>query len=157
MLSDAFHSFQGSQREKKNRQLVFKLSHIDTPNCARSAHCLVSNTQSGKWPQRCVWPRLTQQSLPWWAPSPGQPPCAAAGCRRAGISSQLSKQARSEHSPWQVFTVWWQVSQSCWWSVTLEDRCTDLCLGFLSYPGGAGQVHNEVPLLIQPPKMKVAM
>ena len=70
VLSDAFHSFQGSQ--KKNRQLVFKLSHIDTPNYARSACCWVSNTQSGKWPQRCAWPRLTQQSLPW-APSPGQP------------------------------------------------------------------------------------
>lgn len=59
--------------------------------------------------------------------------------------------------PSLVFIVWWQVSQSCWWSVTLEDRYTDLCLGFLSYPGEAGQVRSEVPLLIQPPKMKVAM
>lgn len=88
------------------------------------------------------------------------PSCAApqglAGGRGAAVISQGSTRGGAGALLRQVFIVWWQVSQSCWWSGILEDTYTDLCSGFLSYPGGAGQVHSEVPLLIRPPKMKVA-
>lgn len=44
---------------KKTGKLVFKLSPIDTPNCAGSAHCFVRNTLSGKLPEG--YALLTQQ------------------------------------------------------------------------------------------------